>query len=52
MQQFKNDSIKYLKRIRNFGKKILSEFFFWNEIDNKISSAVKINFVACVDLEL
>jgi hypothetical protein len=54
MQQFKNDSIKYLKGIRNFGKKILfeSDLFFWNEIDNKISNAAKINFGSCVDLEL
>jgi hypothetical protein len=26
--------------------------FFWNEIDNKISNAAKISFVACVDLEI
>jgi hypothetical protein len=27
-------------------------FFFWNEIDNKISNAARISFVACVDLEI
>ena len=36
IQQFKNDIIKHLERIRNFWKNFLSEFFFleWNRQQN------------------